>query len=120
MVPSTNCRILGESSGWLIFSAILDIILGIIFLFQPGFGVLFIAIIFAIWFILDSITELISAKFFKEFHRGYYWFIVILAILSLVLGVILLFSPLLSAITVVWLVSTFLIVFGIMKLIQAF
>ena len=83
-------RILGESSGWLIFSAILDII------------------------------ELISAKFFKEFHRGYYWFIVILAILSLVLGVILLFSPLLSAITVVWLVSTFLIVFGIMKLIQAF
>ena len=106
-------RILGESSGWLIFSAILDIILGIIFLFQPGFGVLFIAIIF-------SITELISAKFFKEFHRGYYWFIVILAILSLVLGVILLFSPLLSAITVVWLVSTFLIVFGIMKLIQAF
>ena len=113
-------RILGESSGWLIFSAILDIILGIIFLFQPGFGVLFIAIIFAIWFILDSITELLSAKFFKEFHRGYYWFIVILAILSLVLGVILLFSPLLSAITVVWLVSTFLIVFGIMKLIQAF
>lgn len=109
-------RILGESSGWLIFSAILDII----FLFQPGFGVLFIAIIFAIWFILDSITELLSAKFFKEFHRGYYWFIVILAILSLVLGVILLFSPLLSAITVVWLVSTFLIVFGIMKLIQAF
>ena len=58
-------RILGESSGWLIFSAILDIILGIIFLFQPSFGVLFIAIIFAIWFILDSITELISAKFFK-------------------------------------------------------
>ena len=105
-------RILGESSGWLIFSAI--------FLFQPSFGVLFIAIIFAIWFILDSITELISAKFFKEFHRGYYWFIIILAILSLVLGVILLFSPLLSAITVVWLVSTFLIVFGIMKLIQAF
>ncbi|MBB1080042.1 DUF308 domain-containing protein [Limosilactobacillus sp. STM2_1] len=113
-------QLLQEASGWLIFSAILDIILGIIFLFQPSFGVLFIAIIFAIWFILDSITELLSAKFFKEFHRGYYWFIIILAIISLILGIILLFSPLLSAITVVWLVSTFLIVFGIMKIIQAF
>lgn len=113
-------QLLQESSGWLIFSAILDIILGIIFLFQPNFGVLFIAIIFAIWFILDSVVELLSAKFFKEFHRGYYWFIVILAIVSLILGIILLFSPLISAITVVWLISTFLIVFGIMKIIQAF
>lgn len=113
-------QLLNEKSGWLIFTAILDIILGIIFLFQPGFGVLFIAIIFAIWFILDSAGELASAKFFKAFHRGYYWFIIILAIISLLLGVILLFSPLLSAMTVVWLISTFLIVFGVMKFIQAF
>lgn len=113
-------RIFNEKSGWLIFSAILDIILGVIFVFQPNFGVIFIAILFAIWFIIDSIFELMTAKFIKAFHRGYYWFIVILSIISLILGVILLFSPLLSAMTVVWLISAFLIIFGVMKIVQAF
>ncbi|WP_076459267.1 HdeD family acid-resistance protein [Limosilactobacillus caccae] len=113
-------QLLNEKSGWLIFSAILDIILGVIFIFQPDLGVIFIAILFAIWFIIDSIIELMSAKFFKAFHRGYYWFILILSIISLILGVVLLFSPLLSAMTVVWLISAFLIIFGVMKVIQAF
>lgn len=113
-------HLLNEKSGWLIFSAILDIILGIIFICQPNFGVIFIAILFAIWFVVDSIFELMSAKFFKYLHRGYYWFIVILSVISLILGIILLFSPLLSAMTVVWLISAFLIIFGVMKVIQAF
>lgn len=109
-----------EGSGWIVFDAILDIILGIIVLVLPGFGALYLAILFAIWFIIDSFLQIKAAKFFRTFHRGYSTWLVILGVISIILGIILLFSPVLSALTIVWLVSVMLIVFGIMHIVQAF
>ncbi|HJA27290.1 MAG TPA: DUF308 domain-containing protein [Candidatus Limosilactobacillus intestinigallinarum] len=113
-------RTLNQGSGWIMFAAILDIILGIIVLVYPGWGVLYIAILFAIWFIVDSIMEIKAAKLFKEYHRGYSIWLVVLGVISIIMGVVLLFSPLLSAMTIVWLVSVMLMVFGIMHVVQAF
>lgn len=114
-------RSLNDSTGWVVFLGILNIILGIIFIFHPGFGALYIAIIFAVWFIVDSIMEFSIGNFFRDSdHKGYYWLTIIFSILGVILGVILLFSPLVSAMTVVWIISIFLIVFGVMKVVQAF
>lgn len=113
-------RALNQGSGWIIFTAILDIILGVIVLVYPGWGVLYIAILFAIWFIVDSIMEIKAAKLFKAFRRGYATWLVVLGVISTIMGIILLFSPLLSAMTIVWLVTVMLMVFGIMHVIQAF
>ena len=106
---------LGEKSGWLLVMGILDIILGLIFIFKIAVGASFIAVIFAVWFIFDAITN-----FFKRLDKGYYWVIVILSILSLILGIMLLFNPMLSALTIVWIISIYLITIGILKIIQAF
>lgn len=111
---------LNESSGWVIFAAILDIILGVIVLVFPSFGALYLAILFAIWFIIDSFMQIKAAKFFRLFHRGYATWLIVLGVISIILGIILLFSPMLSALTIVWLVSVMLIVFGIMHIVQAF
>ncbi|MCH3923152.1 MULTISPECIES: HdeD family acid-resistance protein [Limosilactobacillus] len=113
-------RVLNEGSGWLMFTAILDIILGIIVLVYPNWGVLYIAILFAIWFIIDSVMQIKAAGLFREFHRGYSTWLVILGVLSVILGIILLFSPMMSAMTIVWLISLLLMVFGIMHIIEAF
>ena len=75
---------LGEKSGWLLAMGILDIILGCIFIFKIAVGASFIAIIFAIWFIFDALTQLATANFFKRLNKGYYWIIVVLSILGLV------------------------------------
>ncbi len=114
-------RTLGGSSGWVIFSGLVDLFLGILFIFYPGFGALYIAIIFAIWFMFDSIIDFMMTRVFKGVaSAGYYWTLVILSIVGFILGIVLLFSPMISAMTIVWIVSTFLIVFGVVKVIQAF
>lgn len=113
-------KALDERTGGVIFFGILNIILGIIFIFRPGFGALYIAIIFAVWFILDSMMEFSVGRFFKGINRGYYWLTLLFSILGVVLGVVLLFTPMLSALTVVWIISVFLIIFGVMKIVQAF
>ena len=102
---------LGEKSGWLLVMGILDIILGLIFIFKIAVGASFI---------FDAITQLATANFFKRLDKGYYWVIVILSILSLIMGIMLLFNPMLSALTIVWIISIYLITIGFLKIIQAF
>ncbi|WP_251545610.1 HdeD family acid-resistance protein [Limosilactobacillus caecicola] len=112
--------LLNHKSVWLLVMAILDIILGLIFLFFHGVGVLTIAYLFAFWFIIDSIGQLQVANFYRQFGKGYYWLLIILNILGIVLGVVLLFNPVLSAVTLVWLISAFLILIGITAIVAAF
>ena len=42
-------NLFGESSGWLLFMGIVDIILGLLFIFRAASGVVVIAYIFAFW-----------------------------------------------------------------------
>lgn len=116
----TISNLLDHRSTWLMVMAILDIILGVIFLFFHSVGVLTIAYVFAFWFIIDGVGQLQVAGFYREFQRGYYWWLVILNVLGIIIGIALLFNPMLSAVTLVWLIATFLIVIGITAIIAAF
>lgn len=114
-------RTLGGSTGWIVFSGFVDLLLGIMFIFYPGFGALYIAIIFAIWFMFDSLMDFMMTRVLKGITAtSHYWILVILSILGFALGIVLLFSPMISAMTIVWIISTFLILFGAVKIIQAF
>lgn len=110
----------GEKSGWLLFMGIVDIILGLLFIFRAASGVVVIAYIFAFWFIFDSIAEIATANYFKRLNRGYYVAMLILNILALLVGFILLFNPLIAASTLVLLISFYLLLIGFIKIIQAF
>lgn len=113
-------NLLGSRSTWLLIMGILDIIMGFIFIFHVAAGVMTIAIIFAIWFIIDCIGQLSVAGFYREFQKSYYWLLIVLNIIGLVIGVALLFNPMISAMTIVWLISAFLIVSGILAIVVAF
>lgn len=110
----------GENSGWLLFMGIIDIILGLLFIFRAASGVVVIAYIFAFWFIFDSIAEIATANYFKRLNRGYYVAMLILNILALLVGFILLFNPLIAASTLVLIISFYLLLIGFIKIIQAF
>lgn len=113
-------NMLGINSGWLMAMGILDILVGIIFMFDRNFGSTVIAIFFAIWFLLDSIGDLRVAGVFRQFHRGYYWLLVVLYVLQIILAVLMLLVPALSALSIVWLIAFYLMVTGIVKIVQAF
>lgn len=110
----------GEKSGWLLFMGIVDIILGLLFIFRAASGVVVIAYIFAFWFIFDSIAEIATANYFKRLNRGYYVAMLILNVLALLVGFVLLFNPLIAASTLVLLISFYLLLIGFIKIIQAF
>lgn len=99
---------------------IIDIIIGIYFLFNLNVGIAVLPFVFAIWFILDSLFGLVTIDLAKSVSTGYYWFTLIVDIIGLILGVVLLFNPLSSALTLSFLVGFYFMLFGITQIVYAF
>lgn len=112
-------EILVQKSSWLLWLGIIDIVIGLLFIIKMGLALDVIVFIFAVWFIFDAIFEIMTVRVFKA-DKGYYWLLIILSVLGLILGIILLFNPLLASATLVWLIAFYLIFIGIGKIIQAF
>ncbi len=102
------------SYGWVtILAGILDIIVGILFLYSYDVAGLALAYLFAIWFFVDSIAGMVFAWHLRKFSTFYFVFDLILDILSLLISIALMFNPALSALTLVMLIAVWLIIFGI-------
>lgn len=103
-----------------IIIGVVDIIVGIYLLFNLNIGVAVLPFVFAIWFIIDSVFSLFTLDLAKTFSRGYFWFALIMNILGIILGFMLLSNPLVSALTLGFLVGVYLMIFGITQIIYAF
>lgn len=110
----------GKSSTSLIILGILDIIIGIFFLFNMNLGIIALSYIFAFWFLIDSVVELFTAKAWKLVSNAIYWLIVVISIIGIIVGLMLLFNPLGSALTLSFMVGFYFMWFGIEYLISAF
>lgn len=110
----------GNKATSLIVIGVLDIIVGILLLFNLGVSVSMLPYFFAVWFIVDSIGDISLASVYKAVSPAYYWFMVIINILGVILGIMLLFNPLTSALTLAYLVGFYFMMTGIMYIVAAF
>lgn len=108
-----------ENSGWVVFNAVVDIIIGILMLFNGEFGILFVAISFAIMFLMDSIISLWLSNIIKLVNEKYFMVDVILSVIGIVLGVLLLIYPVFSILSIYYLVGLFFMITGISAIIHS-
>ncbi|MBO0441760.1 HdeD family acid-resistance protein [Candidatus Enterococcus ikei] len=99
---------------------VIDIIIGVYFLFNLNIGVAALPFIFAIWFILDSVFGLFALDLAKSVSTGYFWFTLVVDVLGIILGIMLLMNPLSSALTLSFLVGFYFMLFGITHIVYAF
>ena len=99
---------------------IIDIIIGVFLFFNVTAGVIALPIVFAIWFIIDSVIALVSARAIRKYSKRNFWLIVILSIISIIIGIMLIFNPIASILTVAYLVGIYFTLNGLSYVIQAF
>lgn len=99
---------------------VLDIIIGVLFLFNLYQGMMLLPYLFAIWIILEAIFNLFLLNFYKAQGKGQFWFALIVSILSIIIGILLFIDPIVSTLTLSFLVGIYLVWFGILKLMEAF
>ena len=103
-----------------LISGILSVMSGIMLVAYPRTGVLVLTVLFPIWFIAHCVsrfTHLHHIRFVAG--EGMYYFTLILNIIGLVLGFLMLFSPLLTLTTIRFLAGAYLILLGIDAIVMA-
>ena len=94
-------------------SAILLIIIGLIFLCNNLFVAGSLPYIFAIWILIESIILSIQSFDYKKFGFPYWWVILIMGVAGIVLSVLGLRDPAASAITLSTLIGIAIILVGV-------
>ncbi len=92
--------------------AVVGILIGIFTLIFPALFTALIVIIIALWAIVTGIGDFVAA--FTPTGRGNRLLLVLLGIVSVVFGGVLLFYPLLGAVTIVWVLGIYAVIFGIL------
>lgn len=99
---------------------ILEIIVGIILMFNTNAGLVALSYIFSFWFLTDSVRNLFLLDGVRLISKGYYWFSLILNVLGLFIGISLFFDPIVSLLTLSFLIGFYFMIIGIFYIIRAF
>ncbi|MCF1626485.1 HdeD family acid-resistance protein [Tetragenococcus koreensis] len=98
---------------------IVELILGIVLMFNLSAGIIAITYIFAIWFIADSIRNLFVLDHVRTFGSRHYWLTLFLNLIGILVGFMLFFDPIVSALTISFLVGFYFMLIGIFYIINS-
>ena len=115
-----HSRKLAGYSGWMLFEAIVDILLGMAIILCPIAGVGVAGLIIGICALLAGVIQIASS--IKMHSTGIpAWFLITLyGILMLIFGILLIASPVMGLIGITFVIGIFAIVRGIMMLCSGF
>lgn len=101
-----------DRSWWLeVVEGLAGIVVGVIALLFPTFAAEVLVILVAVWAIVTGATEIWTAIRMREQIRGEFW-LGLAGVASILFGVILLLYPAAGALSLVWLIGSFGVVFG--------
>ncbi len=99
------------NSWWLLVEGIAGIIAGLVAFFWPGITALVLLYIIAAWAIVTGILEIVQAVEMRRVIRND-WLLILSGVASVIFGILLFLFPGAGALTVVWLIGIYAIVFG--------
>jgi len=105
-----------ENRWWLsLLEGIAGVLVGILTIIWPAVTLVAIILMIAVWALITGVVEVVAAIRLRRFIINE-WFLALCGILSILFGIVLLFNPGVGAITLVWILGTYAIFFGILLL----
>ena len=105
--------------GSLMVLGLLAVVAGVVTFFYPGITALSLLSLIAVWAVFTGIFEISTAiKLRKELSNE--WMLILGGALSVVFGVLVFTMPRAGAISIVWLIGTYAVIYGAMLLTVAF
>jgi uncharacterized membrane protein HdeD (DUF308 family) len=108
-----------RSRGWLAFEGIIGILAGLVAFFWPSITALALVWVIAAWAVVTGVLEIAAAIRLRKEIDGE-WMLILTGVASVIFGVLLAALPGPGALTLVWLIGAYAIVFGVLELALAF
>lgn len=110
----------GISLNKLIISGILSITIGFIFEIRLEIVSTVMMYLFAVWFLIIGVTEISASYIHYRMNSKFYLIIVAGGFINGLIGVILMFNPWLSLMTIMFLIATNFLIYGIVKILSLY
>jgi uncharacterized membrane protein HdeD (DUF308 family) len=107
------------SRWWAVLEGVAGILIGVLTFFWPNITALVLLYFIAAWALMTGIFEIVVAIQLRREITGE-WALILSGLLSMVLGVLLFVFPGAGAVSLVWLIGIYAILFGITLIILAF
>lgn len=109
------------SNSWLLLLVgILDLLLGFYLVFNPEISITFLPMLFAFWFLFDSVMNIFIAFRLRKISRSWFWLRLILGALGVLVGLSLATNLLAALLSVTTLIALYFFTTAVIKLIDAF
>src|SRR5262252_1832712 len=105
--------------GWQLVMGILGIIVGLLTFHAPQITALALVIYIAAWALMTGASEIAIAVKLRQEIKGE-WFLILAGLASIVFAVLLLWNPIAGAAALIWLISWYAIIMGILEIIFGF
>ncbi|MBN9389821.1 MAG: HdeD family acid-resistance protein [Chloroflexi bacterium] len=105
----------GRQPRWwaMLLEGILGIIAGIVTFFWPGITALVLLIIIGVWAVMGGVFEIAAAiELRKQIENE--WMLVLSGVFSIIFGLIVLIFPGAGALSLLWLIASYALIFGIL------
>jgi len=102
----------------LLLEGLLGIGIGVLTIFAPAVTALALLFYIAVWAIATGVLEIAAAIRLRKEIQGE-WLLLLAGLASVVFGTLLIWQPGAGALTVLWLIGSYAIVFGVLLLILA-
>lgn len=106
-------------NGLIVFD-IIDILIGVLLLFNVEIGIITMPILFAICFIIDAIMLIANVGPIRHISTGKYWLLIILGVIGVIIGFYLLFNPIATLAMFPIMVGIYFIAMGVATIIAVF
>jgi uncharacterized membrane protein HdeD (DUF308 family) len=111
----------GQSQRWwlLLIEGLVSIAVGVITFVWPTLTIVVLLYLVAIWACVIGLLEIVTALW-RWRTLKHEWLLLLVGVLSLLLGLILLFRPAAGALALLWLFGAYAIIYGVLLLVFAF
>ena len=106
--------------GWLIVEGVISVIAGIFALVLPGLSALALGFIIGFWALFLGISQIVESIMLRRSLGSVWLWLLITGVIVLIWGIFVLASPAVGLLTVLWVLGTFAILFGIFKIVMSF
>ncbi len=101
--------------GAFLFEGIVGLVIAVIVFFEPRAAALGLYITIAIWALLTGVLEIVASIELRKIMPND-WLLLLGGIASIVFGILMIVYPLAGALTVIWLIGAYAIVFGVIMI----
>jgi len=121
LAVSVGVQVHGDSGRWwmMILMGLVGIAIAVLTFIWPRVTALVLLYLIAVWAILTGVLEVVAAIWLRKIMKGE-WVLALGGILSLILGVLLVISPIPGALAIVWIIGIYAMIFGVLLIILAF